>query len=71
MSEKPCTTSLKDTMELVDLAQTKGLALYENYAFGLHRQIFKIRELIEEGRRTFVTTKKWAAARSWIAADMC
>ena len=39
LSEKPCTTSLKDTMELVDLAQAKGLALYENYAFGLHRQI--------------------------------
>lgn len=50
LSEKPCTTSLKDTMELVDLAQAKGLALYENYAFGLHRQIFKIRELIEEGK---------------------
>lgn len=50
LSEKPCTTSLNDTTELTALAQEKGIALYENYAFGLHRQIAKIRELIEEGR---------------------
>lgn len=49
LSEKPCTTSLKDTAKLTALAEEKGLALYENYAFGLHRQIAKIRELLEEG----------------------
>lgn len=50
LSEKPCTTSLKDTTELVGLAEKKGLALYENYAFGLHKQIAQIRELIAEGK---------------------
>lgn len=49
LSEKPCTTELKDTAALVRLAEEKGLVINENYAFSMHRQIAKIKELVEEG----------------------
>lgn len=49
LSEKPCTTNLKNSMELVRLAEQQGLVIYENYAFSMHRQIQKIKELIEAG----------------------
>lgn len=47
LAEKPCTTNLKNTMELVDLAKQKGLVINENYAFCMHKQIQRIKELIE------------------------
>ena len=31
--EKPSTTSLEDTMDLISVASEKGLALHENYMF--------------------------------------
>lgn len=49
LSEKPCTTKLSNTAELVELAEKKGLAINENYAFCMHKQIGKIKELIESG----------------------
>lgn len=49
LSEKPCTTRLKDAVTLVQLAQGKGLAINENYAFTMHQQITKIKEMVEEG----------------------
>lgn len=47
--EKPSTTSLADTMELVRLAEEKGLALHENYMFVFHSQIETINEVIRSG----------------------
>lgn len=49
LSEKPCTTSLEDTAQLIRLSEEKGLAINENYAFSMHKQIGKIKELIAEG----------------------
>lgn len=50
LSEKPCTTNWQDAAALVRLAEEKGLVLNENYAFTMHRQIQKIKELIEAGQ---------------------
>ncbi len=47
--EKPSTTCLKDTQELVDLASEKGLALHENYMFVFHNQIAAINEIVNSG----------------------
>ena len=44
--EKPSTTCLKDTQELVTMAAAKGLALYENYMFVLHDQIQAVKDLL-------------------------
>ena len=47
--EKPSTTSLADSSDLVSLAKEKGLALHENYMFQYHSQISKIKEMLESG----------------------
>lgn len=49
LSEKPCTTGVEDTKALIRLAEEKQLVLNENYAFTLHRQIRKIKELLSSG----------------------
>ncbi|MCM1253112.1 MAG: Gfo/Idh/MocA family oxidoreductase [Clostridium sp.] len=49
LSEKPCTTRLEDAAALVRLAQEKGLVINENYAFPMHKQVSKIKELITAG----------------------
>lgn len=49
LMEKPFTTSLAETEELLALAKEKGLAIYENYMFLYHRQMEKIKELISSG----------------------
>lgn len=46
--EKPFTTCLKDTEELVDLARKKGLAVFENYGFTLNDQMKLIDELVSD-----------------------
>lgn len=48
--EKPCTIELQDTQRLIEIASRNELALSENYAFIYHKQIQKIRELLQEGR---------------------
>ena len=48
LAEKPFTTREKDTMEMVELAREQGLALIENYGFGLHTQMGIIRQWMEE-----------------------
>lgn len=48
--EKPSTTVLCDTKELVNLAETKGLALHENYMFQYHSQIDYIKKMIVDGK---------------------
>lgn len=47
--EKPSTVSFEQTNDLVETAESNGLALHENYMFAFHRQIEKIDELISEG----------------------
>lgn len=47
--EKPSTTSLADTQELVSIAEEKGLALHENYMFVFHKQIAAINEIVNSG----------------------
>lgn len=46
--EKPATTSLKDTEELVMLAKGKGLAFHENYMFVFHDQLNYIRTMLAD-----------------------
>ncbi len=48
--EKPSTTCLHDTMELISLAKSKKLALHENYMFVFHKQIATIRDVIRDGK---------------------
>lgn len=45
--EKPSTTQLVMSKELVDLAEKNGLALHENYMFVFHTQINSIKSIIE------------------------
>ena len=47
--EKPFTTSLAETQELLSLAEKKGLAVHENYMFLYHSQLKKVKELIVDG----------------------
>ena len=47
--EKPFTTSLADTQELIELAQAKCLAVHENYMFAFHSQINYVRDKIASG----------------------
>lgn len=47
--EKPFTTSLTKTEELLCLAKEKKLAVHENYMFLYHSQLAKVKELIADG----------------------
>lgn len=47
--EKPFTTALEDTKELISIARSKGLAIHENYMFAYHSQIEWIKGKINEG----------------------
>ncbi len=47
--EKPFTTSLTDTEELICLAKKKKLALHENYMFVFHSQIETIDRVVQSG----------------------
>lgn len=47
--EKPFTISYEDTRELVNLAEEKNLAIYENYGFTFNDQIRLIKELMSDG----------------------
>lgn len=47
--EKPCTETLEQTIELIEIAQKKSLALHENYAFVFHKQIYEIQQMINSG----------------------
>lgn len=47
--EKPFTTSMKDTEELISIAGSKQLALHENYMFAYHTQLDWIKEKIAQG----------------------
>ena len=47
--EKPSTTSLEDTMDLISIASEKGLALHENYMFVYHTQLEEIQSVVKSG----------------------
>lgn len=47
--EKPATISLKDTVDLINIAKEKQLALHENYMFIFHKQLQAIRQIVESG----------------------
>ena len=47
--EKPFTTSLVDSNELIELASAKNLAIHENYMFIYHSQIDYIKKMIADG----------------------
>ena len=46
--EKPSTTSYSDSLDLVKTAESKGLALHENYMFTYHSQISAIKKMLDE-----------------------
>ncbi|MGI6580681.1 MAG: Gfo/Idh/MocA family protein [Saccharofermentanales bacterium] len=58
--EKPFTTSLNDSQNLIALARQKDLAVHENYMFEFHSQIKQIRQWIE--------TKEYGEVRMMRAA---
>lgn len=47
--EKPATTDLECTDELIKIAKEKELALHENYMFAFHDQLKKIQEIVNSG----------------------
>lgn len=47
--EKPSTTSLADTEDLITLASEKELALHENYMFIYHSQLEEINNVVKSG----------------------
>lgn len=47
--EKPSTTNLADTENLIRIASEKGLALHENYMFMFHDQLKAIDEVVDSG----------------------
>lgn len=47
--EKPFTTSLEDTKELISTAENRGLAVHENYMFAYHTQLDWVNEQIKSG----------------------
>lgn len=49
LMEKPFTTDVRHTEELLKLAAEKGLAVYENYMFLYHSQLERIKQLISQG----------------------
>lgn len=49
LMEKPFTTNINDTEELLKLAEKNGLAVHENYMFLYHSQLAKIKEIIANG----------------------
>lgn len=49
MLEKPFTTELAHTEEIIRMARLKELAVHENYMFLYHSQLKRIKEVIEAG----------------------
>ena len=47
--EKPSTTCLADTEDLIRIASEKGLALHENYMFVFHDQLKAIEDVVASG----------------------
>ncbi len=48
--EKPFTTSIRETCNLLEIAKQNRLAIHENYMFVFHNQVETIKNIIESGR---------------------
>lgn len=48
--EKPSTTSLEDTCDLIKVASEQQLALHENYMFIYHSQLEEIQSIVKRGK---------------------
>lgn len=47
--EKPCTTALANTGDLLNEAREKGLAVHENYMFTFHDQLEAVNDILNSG----------------------
>ena len=47
--EKPCTTALAKTEDLLQEAKEKNLAVHENYMFAFHEQLEAVNEIVKSG----------------------
>lgn len=47
--EKPATTELKDTKQLIEIARSKHLAFHENYMFIFHKQLKELDDIVKSG----------------------
>ncbi len=47
--EKPCTTTFANTQELLQEADSKNLAVHENYMFAFHDQLKAVNDIIRSG----------------------
>jgi len=45
--EKPCTTALANTQDLLQEAESKGLAVHENYMFAFHDQLKAVNDIVD------------------------
>lgn len=49
LMEKPFTTTAKNTVSLLKVAERQGLAVHENYMFLYHRQLREIKQIMASG----------------------
>lgn len=49
LCEKPCTTALATTEDLMNDAEEKGLATHENYMFAFHDQLKAVNDIVNSG----------------------
>lgn len=49
LCEKPCTTALATTEDLMNDAEAKGLAAHENYMFAFHDQLKTVNDIVKSG----------------------
>ena len=49
LCEKPCTTALSTTEDLLKDAEVKGLAAHENYMFAFHDQLKAVDDIVKSG----------------------
>ena len=47
--EKPCTTALTNTQDLLQEAESKNLAVHENYMFAFHDQLKAVNDIVDSG----------------------
>lgn len=47
--EKPCTTALANTQDLLQEAESKNLAVHENYMFAFHGQLKAVNDIVDSG----------------------
>ena len=47
--EKPCTTTLANTQDLLKEAESKNLAVHENYMFAFHDQLKAVNDIVDSG----------------------